>query len=122
MKRILLASLLVAVVAGGGLWIARGIYDEALMDEGIFHVVNAGAEQRSIGLTFPSGEHRSAVIQAGQAIDFQVANTGQGAVSVTSDGASVGSVGYVTSHNSLSVIVVHRDGVLFSQYLRSQKW
>ena len=118
MRCILLSGLLMSVVAGGGLWIARGIYDEIMMDDGVFHVINADASQRSIELTFPSGERRGAVIQSGQAIDFHVENTGEGSVMVTADGEHVGSVGYVTSINSLIVIVVQPEGALFSQYFR----
>lgn len=118
MRCFLLSGLLMSVVAGGGLWVTRGIYDEIMMDDGVFHVINADTSQRSIELTFPSGERRSAVIQSGQAIDFHVANTGEGAVMVTADGEHVGSVGYVTTINSLTVIVVQPKGALFSQYFR----
>lgn len=120
MKRVLLASLLSAVVAAGVTWVARGIYDAVTMDQGVFHTVNADAVPRSIELTFPSGERRSAVLEAGRAVDFHVASTGEGAVSVMTDGELVGTVGYVTSHNGLSVIVVQSDGALFSQYTRTQ--
>lgn len=121
MKRVLLTSLLAAVVAAGIAWVARGIHDGITMDEGVFHVVNADAAQRTIALTFPSGERRRAVLEAGQAVDFRVANTGEGAVAVMADGEVVGLVGYVASHNSLSVVVVQSDHALFSQYLRSQE-
>jgi hypothetical protein len=120
MKRALCTSLLAAVVAAGIAWVARGLYDEIQMDVGVFHVVNADGTQRTIELAFPSGERRSAVVEAGQAVDFHVANTGEGAVSVVTDGEIVDSVGYVTSYNELSIVVVQSDRVLFSQYLRSQ--
>ena len=121
MKRVLLSSLLSAVLAAGVAWIVRGTYDEIMLDEGVFHVVNAGAVPRSIELTFPSGERRRSEFKAGQAVEFQVASTGEGAVSVMVDGDLMGLSGYVTSHNSLSVLVVQSDGVLFSQHNRSQK-
>jgi hypothetical protein len=122
MKRILFSSLLSAVVAAGVTWVARGLFDELTMDEGVFHIVNADAVPRSIELTFPSGERRSAVLEAGRAVDLHVANTGEGAVSVRADGEVVGSVGYVTSQNSLSILVVQSDGALFSQYIRGQSF
>ncbi|MDP6988159.1 MAG: hypothetical protein QF903_01605 [Planctomycetota bacterium] len=118
MKQVLLTSLAAAVVAAGIAWVARGIYDEIAMDEGVFHVVNAAATQRTIELALPSGERRSAVIESGQAVDFHVENAGEGAVSVMADAEVVDSVGYVTTHNGLVVIVVQSDRALFSQYLR----
>ncbi len=120
MKRVLLSNVLVAVVVGAGLWLARGAYDRAFLDEGVFHVVNAGAAERSIQLVFPSGERRSAVVPAGRSVDFRVENTGEGAVTVLADGRQVGSAGYVTSHNGLTILVVQPEDVLFSQVLRSQ--
>ena len=48
MRCFLLSGLLMSVVAGGGLWVARGIYDEIMMDDGVFHVINADTSQRSI--------------------------------------------------------------------------
>ena len=118
MKQTFLTSLMAAFVAAGVAWVARGTYDEVLMDDSVFHVVNADATQRTIELAFPSGERRSTVVEAGQAVDFHMANTGEGAVSVMADDEFVDSVGYVTSHNNLSVIVVQSDRALFSQYLR----
>ena len=120
MKKVILTSLVAAVAAAGIAWGVRGVYDEILMDAGVFHVVNAEATPRTIELVFPSGEHRSAVVEPGQSVQFRVTNTGEGAVSVRADGEPVDSVGYVTSHNALSVLVVQSDLVLFSQYDRSQ--
>ena len=120
MKRVLSTSLLTAVLASGGAWTARGLHDEIQMDEGVFHVLNATDAQRVIELVFPSGERRSAVVDSGQAVDFRVANTGEGGVSVMADGSSVGTVGYVTRHNPLSVVVVQSEGAVFSQFLRGQ--
>ena len=85
------------------------------MYEGVFHVVNATAVERTIELSFPSGERRSSVIAGGQTADFRVEKTGEGSMSVSSGGESLGAVGYVTSHNNLTVIVVKSDEVLFSQ-------
>jgi hypothetical protein len=113
MKRTLIASLLSAVLAGGVLWSARGIYDEALMDGGVFHVVNAVDQSRSIELTFPSGESRSAVIRAGQSTNFRVEDTGEGSFSVVADGETLWMGGYVTSHNSFSVVVVQSNTAQF---------
>ncbi|MGK0217572.1 MAG: hypothetical protein ACI9HE_001050 [Planctomycetota bacterium] len=118
MKRALLLTILIAASVGAGAWVARGIYDEVLLDEGVFHVVNACDEKRAIELIFPSAERRSAVLLAGQAVDFRVANTGEGAVTVMAGGEQVGSIGYVTSHNSLAVIVLKPEGALFSQVVR----
>ena len=120
MKAMILTCSLAVVMGAAVAWGARGVYDELQMDEGVFHVVNAVGTQRTIELAFPSGERRSALVEAGQAVDFHVANTGEGAVSVVTDGEIVDSVGYVTSYNELSIVVVQSDRVLFSQYLRSQ--
>ena len=118
MIRQLGASLLIAATCAAAAWIGRGAYDVHLMDEGVFHVVNADDAARTIELAFPSGERRRSVIGAGEAVDFEVEDTGEGAVTVTSDGEVVGAVGYVTSHNDFSVVVVQMDGVLISQYRR----
>ena len=53
MKQTLLTSLLAAVVAAMLAWVARGTYDEFIMGEGVFHVDNADATQRTIELVFP---------------------------------------------------------------------
>ena len=120
MSRQVKASFLIAAIAAATAWFGRGTYDEFQMDEGVFHVVNADDAPRTIKLAFPSGERRRSVIDAGQAVDFEVKDTGEGAVSVTSDGELLGSVGYVTSHNDLSVVVVRADRVLISQYGRGR--
>jgi len=109
--KVLLATVVTAAVT----WFLRGVYDEINMDEGVFYVVNAASSQRKIELVFPSGERRSAVFEAGQAMDMQVANTGEGAVSVLTDGETIGPTGYVASHNNLSVVVVQSDRALFAQ-------
>lgn len=118
MKRALILTTLVAVLVGGGAWITRGLYDQVMMDEGVFHVVNACDGKREVELVFPSSERRSAVILAGQAVDFRVAHTGEGAVTVMAGGERVASVGYVTTSNNLTVIVLQQNGALFSQYYR----
>lgn len=120
MSRQLGASLSIAAICAATAWIGRGAYDELQMDEGVFHVVNADDAQRTIELAFPSGERRRSVIDAGQAVDFAVKNTGEGAVAVMSDGEVVGAAGYFTSHNDFSIVVVQADGVLISQYRRGQ--
>jgi hypothetical protein len=123
MKRTLLSTLLAVLAVAGtlGAWIARGVYDRATMDQGVFRVINANATQRTVVLLFPSGERREAVVPAGMSADFHVANTGEGAVTVQSDGENLGSIGYVTSMNDLSILVIHPDGVLVSEYSRSQE-
>jgi len=121
MRRALLSNVLVALLAAGGAWFARGIYDAVFMDEGLFHVFNATEAERSIELAFPSGERRGAAVAPGQAVEFHVARTGEGAVLVMSDGKRVGSVGYVTSHNTPSVIIVQPDAALFSSLQRGQR-
>jgi hypothetical protein len=120
MKKVLLSNVLVAVLAAGAAWFARGSYDELMLDEGMFHVINDTAAERSIELVFPSDERRSAVIAPGRSVDFHVARTGEGAVSVSADGESLVCDSYVTSHNPLTILLVKSDGVLFSQFLRSQ--
>jgi len=120
MSRQVKASFLIAAIAAATAWFGRGTYDEFQMDEGLFHVVNADATSRTIELVFPSGESRKAVVEAGQAVDFEVKDTGEGAVTVTRDGEVVGVVGYVTSHNDFSVVVVQVDDVLITQYSRGR--
>jgi hypothetical protein len=68
------------IVAAVVAWGARGLHDEAPMDEGVFLVVNAGVTSRTIELRFPSGERRSAGVEAGQAVELQLADSGEGAV------------------------------------------
>lgn len=118
MKRALMLNVLVAALAAGGSWVARGLYDHVMLDEGVFHVVNACDAKREIELVFPSSERRSAVLMAGQAANFRVPNTGEGAVTVIAAGETLAAVGYVTSSNDLAVIVVQPGRALFSQHSR----
>lgn len=109
---------LVLLLTSAAVWAARGVYDEHFMDDGVFHVVNAADERRTIELAFRSGERRAVTLDAGQAASVRVEDTGEGAVSVTAGSEFLGDVGYVSSQNDLSLIVVLQDRALFSTYLR----
>lgn len=102
---------IVAVVAS---WFARGLYDELILYQGYFHVINGTENQKTIELIFPSGESKSADIHPGNLNTFVVSNTGEGSIAVKSDGQKIGKVGYVTTFNSPIVIVVMEDKALFS--------
>ncbi len=118
MKRVLLLALVIAALTLGGTWYLRGTYDHLVMDNGVFHVINVADVPQSIELVFPSQESRSAAIPAGGSVSFHVADTGEGAVLIRSGGEERASLGYVTSINPLTVIVVEQDGAVFSQYHR----
>lgn len=97
-----------------GSWFARGLYDELMVYRGYFYLINGTENQKTIELTFPSGESRNANLHPEQLETFVVSNTGEGSISVKSDGEELEKVGYVTSFNSPIVIVVTDDQVVFS--------
>ena len=99
-------------VATGLSWIARGEYDRIFMLEGRFMIVNASAQERHIGVRFPSGKHFEATIAAGGSRTIEVENTGEGGLQITVDGKArtdKNGHGYVTSMNHPTVVVVGDD-------------
>ena len=104
-----------AVLSASRAWIARGLFDELVRDEGIFHVVNTTAADHQIVLRFPSGVELGQSVAAGSSMDLRMSDTGEGGLEVWSDGVSRGRVGYVTSFNGLSVVALTEDGVVFTQ-------
>lgn len=115
MKQTIFWALGASLIVGGATWFARGLYDETFLYEGRFHVVNATDTEREIVLTFPSGNAWEATLSPSQTADFVMKKTGEGAIQVQSDGRDLGTIGYVTSYNNLSAIVIRRDSALFSQ-------
>ena len=45
-------------------WFARGLYDEFTFYSGYFHVINGTEKNKTIELTFPSGESRKTIIKS----------------------------------------------------------
>jgi hypothetical protein len=115
MKRSFFLSLIVAAFTASSAWIARGLFDELVRDEGVFHVVNATAEEHIIELRFPSGVELGQRVAAGSSMDLRVNETGEGAIEVRVDGVSRGPVGYVTSLNGVSVVTLTEDDAVFTQ-------
>ena len=115
MKQTIFWALGASLIVGGTTWFARGLYDETFLYEGRFHVVNATDAEREIVLTFPSGNAWEATLAPSQTSDFVMKKTGEGAIQVQSDGRDLGTIGYVTSYNNLSAIVIRQDSAIFSQ-------
>ena len=108
----LIAILPVAIIAT---WLARGVYDEIFLLDGHVLVVNATEEPRQIQLVFPSGEQMDLEIVNGGSASATVESTGEGSVEVIIDGGvRKERVGYVTAMNSLIIITVSDERVVFS--------
>ncbi|MGK7939808.1 MAG: hypothetical protein AB4062_06590 [Crocosphaera sp.] len=106
--------IILTIVAVVGSWFVRGFYDELMLYKGYFHVINGTDNNKTIELTFPSGESKNANINPGNLNTFVVFNTGEGSISIKSDGQDLGNVGYITTFNPPIVIVVMDDKVIFS--------
>lgn len=111
-KFLLLTLALVLIVAT---WMVRGWFDEITMYEGRFHVVNGADQSAQVSLTFPNGATRSATLVPFGTSDWYLATTGEGAIQVQFDGKDLGEIGYVTSHNRLTVICLTPQQAIFSQ-------
>lgn len=115
MKKIIPRVLLGSLIAGSASWFARGYYDEIMMFEGRFHVVNATENEQDIVIKAPSGVSWQATLRPRASSDFTMKDTGEGGLSVQANGKALGSIGYVTGHNNLSVIVIAESTPVFSQ-------
>ncbi len=96
-------------------WMVRGWFDEITMYEGRFHVVNGTDKSAQVSLTFPNGEQKNATLVPFGTIDWYLAKTGEGAIQVRFNGTDLGKIGYVTSHNNLTVICLTPQQAIFSQ-------
>jgi hypothetical protein len=119
MKKIITWVLLGSLIAGSASWFARGFYDDIMIFEGRFHVVNATGDEQNIVITAPSGLSWQATLRPGVSSDFKMKNTGEGGLNVQANGKGFGSIGYVTSHNNLSVIVISESTPVFSQIVKT---
>lgn len=66
-------------------------------------------------LTFPSGKQTGFNLDKNGICMFQLPDTGEGAISVFLDGKERDKVGYVTSMNSITVLVIGEKETEFSQ-------
>jgi uncharacterized cupredoxin-like copper-binding protein len=110
---ILLAT--AAMLSGTASWIARGVYDRHFMMEGTFHVVSHCTEAHEVLLKFPSGKTKTLELAPGAVTDFRIKETGEGSIAVNLDGEARDEVGYVTSMNSIVVLVIGDKTTKFSQ-------
>ena len=96
-------------------WIARGVYDRHFMMEGSFHVVNHSKASHNISLRFPSGKTKALAMAPGSSQDFRLYDTGEGSITVNVNGSDRDQVGYVSSLNSMIVLVIGEKHTGFSQ-------
>ena len=102
-------------------WVIRGEYDRHFMMEGAFHVVSHSSKAHEILLKFPSGKTKEFKLEAGAVTDFRLMETGEGSIMVSLDGEFRDLVGYVTSMNSMIVLVIGEETTGFSQIFPSLK-
>lgn len=100
-------------------WIARGVYDQHFMLEGYYHVVGSSKKDQKIILGFPSGQKVKFELKKQGVFDFKLKETGEGSISVSVNGAMREKVGYVTSMNSMIVLVIGDKEVSFTQIFPS---
>lgn len=100
-------------------WLFRGIYDNAFMMNGYFHILNNTKNDHAIALKFPSGKIIAFNIKADRSIDQKIMDTGEGGIIVTIDGKDRAPVGYVTTMNNPIVLVINDDSISFSQIFPS---
>lgn len=111
-----MASLLIGGVCA---WILRGEYDKHFMMEGHFHVVSNAKQDHEVVLEFPSGKQVDFNLKKGSSFRFKQLDTGDGSVAVSIDGKVRDQVGYVTSKNSIVVLVIGDQETGFSQIFPS---
>lgn len=111
-----MASLLIGGVCA---WILRGEYDKHFMMEGHFHVVSNAKQDHEVVLEFPSGKQVDFNLKKGSSFRFKQLDTGEGSVAVSIDGKVRDQVGYVTSKNSIVVLVIGDQETGFSQIFPS---
>ncbi|NES85804.1 MAG: hypothetical protein F6K10_32890 [Moorea sp. SIO2B7] len=121
MKYIKIGSLMLISFVTGSLlsWVIRGMYDQNFMMEGYFHVVSNAKQDREIALRFPSGKQVDFTLKKGSSFDFKLSNTGEGSIAIVIDGTLREQVGYVTSMNSMVVLVIGNEQTHFSQVFPS---
>ena len=110
-----------ALLSGVFAWLIRGVYDRHFMMEGAFHVVSHSSKAHEILLKFPSGKTKEFKLGPGAVTDFRLMETGEGAITVSLDGAFRDTVGYVTSINDIVVLVIGDETTGFSQIFSSLK-
>ena len=102
----------------GGLlggWGLRGIYADLFLLENRFQLVNASEQERELRVKFPSGESFTASLDAGGSVEFEIRDTGEGSITVLERGQQLGSAGYVTTSNPLTIISVTQKTVYTTQ-------
>ena len=104
-----------ALLSGVSAWVIRGEYDRHSMMEGAFHVVSHSSTAHEVLLRFPSGKTKKFKLGPGAATDFRLMETGEGSITVSLNGESRDRVGYVTSMNSIVVLVIGEETTGFSQ-------
>ena len=104
-----------AVLSGGISWLVRGEYDRHFMMEGVFHVVSHSSKAHQVLLKFPSGKTKKFTLGPAAVTNFRLKGTGEGYIAVTLDGEARDEVGYVTSMNSIVVLVIGEKTTNFSQ-------
>jgi hypothetical protein len=117
MKAAKTALTIIGALFIGGLcsWILRGEYDQHFMMEGHFHIVSNAQQDHDITIIFPSEKQIHFTLKQGGTFDFRQLNTGEGSVAISIDGKLRDQVGYVTSMNSIVVLVIGDTQTQFSQ-------
>lgn len=89
------------------------------MMEGHFHIMSNAKLDHKVGLNFPSGKHLIFNLKKGGSVDFKLPDTGEGSITISIDGVVRDHVGYVTSMNSIVVLVIGEEQTEFSQIFPS---
>ncbi len=111
---------IVSFLIGGFIsWLLRGEYDEHIMMEGHFHIVSNTNQDHEVSLKFPSRKGMVFNLKKRSSVDFKLYDTGEGAIAVSIDGKTRDHVGYVTSMNSIVVLVIGEKQTEFSQIFPS---
>jgi hypothetical protein len=115
------ALIIIAPLLFGGFcaWMLRGEYDKHFMMEGHFHIVSNAKLDHKVDLNFPSGKHLGFNLKKGGSFDFKLPDTGEGSITISIDGMVRDHVGYVTSMNSIVVLVIGEEQTEFFQIFPS---
>ncbi len=121
MKYIKTGLIIIVSILIGGLcaWMLRGEYDRLFMMEGHFHIMSNAKLDHRIDLHFPSGKNLNFILKKGGSVNFKLPETGEGAITVSIDGVERDHVGYVSSRNSIVVLVIGEEQTEFSQIFPS---
>ena len=109
-----LLIILTILICGASIWMLRGLYDEHFMMEGRFHIVSSASRDHKVTLIFPSGKQTDFNLEKGSYFDFKLVDTGEGSITILIDGLEREKVGYVTSMNSIIVLVIGDEQSNFS--------